>query len=159
MSNGVKIQMFIMKVKRLAQIMGVVLVAAWLTVSAACSTATTTATVAPASSATVQSPVATAAPGNTVTINLVTENMAFDTTTITVKAGSEVVVNMNNKDRIGHNLAVYTDQSASQVIFKGEIFGGPATRTFTFTAPSTPGTYFFRCDPHPSQMKGQFIVQ
>jgi plastocyanin len=146
-------------VKKFVQILGVVLVVAWLSVFTACSTATTTAAVAPASSTAVQSPVATAATGNTVTINLVTENMAFNTTTITVKAGSEVVVNMNNKDKIGHNLAVYTDQSASQVIFKGEIFGGPATRTFTFTAPSTPGTYFFRCDPHASQMKGQFIVQ
>jgi plastocyanin len=151
--------MRILMFRRFVPILGVVIVAACLTVSAACSTATTPSTAAPVSPASVQSPVVTAAPGNTVTINLVTENMAFDTSTITVKAGSEVVVNMNNKDRIGHNLAVYTDQSASQVIFKGEIFGGPATRTFTFAAPSTPGTYFFRCDPHASQMKGQFIVQ
>lgn len=36
---------------------------------------------------------------------------------------------------------------------------GPATTTYTFTAPSTPGTYFFRCDVHPTVMTGQFIVQ
>jgi len=33
-----------------------------------------------------------------------------------------------------------------------------ATTTYTFTAPSTPGTYFFRCDVHPETMTGQFIV-
>lgn len=52
-----------------------------------------------------------------------------------------------------------SDASASTTIFKGAIMTGPATTTYTFTAPSTPGTYFFRCDVHPTVMTGQFIVQ
>jgi plastocyanin len=58
-----------------------------------------------------------------------------------------------------HNFAAYTDQTANNVIFQGQIVTGPATATYNFTAPSTPGTYFFRCDIHPTQMTGQFIVQ
>ena len=80
--------------------------------------------------------------------------------TITVKAGSQVTVNFNNMDvGVPHNLAVYTNSSASTSIFVGQIITGPATATYTFTAPSTPGTYFFRCDVHPANMIGQFIVQ
>jgi plastocyanin len=60
---------------------------------------------------------------------------------------------------IPHNFAVYNNQSATTVIFRGDVVTGPGTKTYTFTAPATPGTYFFRCDVHPTQMTGQFIVQ
>jgi plastocyanin len=93
-------------------------------------------------------------------IDLTAQNIAFDKTTITVKVGSQVTINFNNKDSgMPHNLAVYTDQNATQTIFKGKLITGPATATYTFTAPANPGTYFFRCDVHPTQMTGQFIVQ
>jgi plastocyanin len=79
---------------------------------------------------------------------------------ITVKAGAQVTINFNNMDSgVPHNFAAYTDQSAATVIFKGDTVTGPGTKTYTFTAPTTPGTYFFRCDVHPTQMTGQFIVQ
>ncbi|WP_238320354.1 cupredoxin domain-containing protein [Methanoculleus bourgensis] len=101
-----------------------------------------------------------AAGGKTATVDLTAENIAFDTDTITVPAGAEVTVNFNNKDSgVPHNFAVYTDSSASQSIFKGDTVTGPATTTYTFTAPSEPGTYFFRCDVHPQQMTGDFVVQ
>jgi hypothetical protein len=59
-----------------------------------------------------------------------------------------------------HVLAVYTDSRAQQVIFRGQIITGPnASVTYRFTAPSQPGTYFFRCDVHPTIMMGQFVVQ
>jgi hypothetical protein len=58
-----------------------------------------------------------------------------------------------------HNLAFYTSKSASQVIHKGEPFPGIASRDETFTAPSTPGSYFFRCDVHPDTMTGTFLVR
>ncbi len=80
--------------------------------------------------------------------------------TITVKAGAPVTVNFNNKDSgIPHNFSVYTNSSATTAIFTGQIVTGPATTTYTFNAPSSPGTYFFRCDVHPTIMTGQFIVQ
>jgi len=98
--------------------------------------------------------------GNATVVNLTAENIAFDTDTITVPAGANVTVNFDNKDDgVPHNLAVYTDSSAAEKIFVGEIITGPATTNYTFTAPSEPGTYFFRCDVHPQQMTGDLIVE
>ncbi|MDK2916162.1 MAG: hypothetical protein PWR25_719 [Euryarchaeota archaeon] len=98
--------------------------------------------------------------GGATTIDLTAENIAFDTSTITVPAGAEVTVNFNNMDDgTPHNFAVYTDSSAAEEIFVGDTITGPDTTTYTFTAPEEPGTYFFRCDVHPQQMTGDFIVQ
>lgn len=95
-----------------------------------------------------------------VTIDLVAQNIAFNLKTITVPAGSQVTVNFINLDGdLPHTFSVYTDSSATTVIFKGDPIIGEATTTYSFTAPTTPGTYFFRCDIHPTQMTGQFIVQ
>ena len=106
------------------------------------------------------SPSATTPPGAASNIDLTAQNIAFDKTTITVKAGSQVTINFNNKDSgVPHNFALYTDSSAKQNIFRGDIVTGAGTAVYKFTAPSTPGTYFFRCDVHPTQMTGQFIVQ
>jgi plastocyanin len=99
-------------------------------------------------------------PSQTVTIDIVAKNIAFDKSTITVPAGAKVIVNFNNQDSgIPHNVSFYTDSSASTAIFVGQIITGPKTVTYTFTAPSTPGKYFFRCDVHPTVMVGTFIVQ
>jgi plastocyanin len=101
-----------------------------------------------------------AGPGGEVTVDLKAQNMAFDKSTITVPAGAKVTINFDNQDSgIPHNFALYTDSSAATVIFKGNIITGPANTTYSFTAPATPGNYFFRCDVHPTSMKGQFVVQ
>lgn len=60
---------------------------------------------------------------------------------------------------VPHNVAVYTEASASTPKFKGETVNAPGTTTYTFNAPGTPGTYFFRCDVNPTTMTGQFIAQ
>ena len=98
------------------------------------------------------------ATGQNVTISLTAQNMAFDKSTITVPAGASVTINFNNKDNIAHNFALYTNSSATTSIFVGKII--TATQTiYNFTAPSTPGNYFFRCDVHPTTMTGTFVVQ
>lgn len=96
---------------------------------------------------------------NNVVVNISAKNIAFNISTITVPAGAQVTVNFNNQDSgVQHNIAFYTDSSASNTIFKGPITTGLNMTTFSFTAPSTPETYFFRCDVHPSQMTGKFVV-
>ena len=109
----------------------------------------------------VQPPAPMPAPGpQTVTVNLTARNLAFNMSTITVPASAMVVVNFNNQDAgVPHNFAVYTNSSAQQVIFRGQIITGPGMTTYTFTAPSQPGTYFFRCDVHFTMMTGQFEVR
>ena len=115
---------------------------------------------------TLPAPVTTPAPttatapatGQSVTIDLAAKNLAFDKSTITVPAGAQVTINFNNQDAISHNFALYTDSSASKSIFVGQTISA-STTVYKFTAPTTPGTYFFRCDVHPSIMNGKFIVQ
>ena len=98
--------------------------------------------------------------GEPVAIALEARDMQFDTDILVAPAGATVTVAFENRDAgVQHNLAVYTDASAGTVIFKGPVVTGPGSATYTFTAPSTPGTYFFRCDLHPEQMTGSFVVQ
>jgi plastocyanin len=98
-------------------------------------------------------------PGPSVTIGLIAQGMAFDKSSITVQAGASVTLNFNNKDGgIPHNFALYTNSSTTTSIFVGQVIQGPATITYKFNAPATAGTYFFRCDIHPTSMTGSFIV-
>jgi plastocyanin len=95
-----------------------------------------------------------------VIIGIMARNMAFNTSTITVTAGSAVTINFNNQDSgIYHNIAIYADASANNSIFIGMPVIGRSTIAYSFTAPSSPGTYFFRDNAHPKNMTGQFIVR
>jgi len=90
-------------------------------------------------------------------LKVTANNFAFDRSIITVSAGSKVIIEFVNQDRVGHNMAFYTSPSLSMTLFQGEIISGPRSITYSFNAPATPGNYSFRCDPHPN-MNGQFIV-
>jgi outer membrane protein assembly factor BamB/plastocyanin len=97
--------------------------------------------------------------GNATMLNVTAEDFAFDTGTITVPAGAEVTILFSNQDQgIPHNIAVYDTAARTEQIFVGEFITGPAETTYTFTAPSEPGTYYFQCDAHPF-MNGDFIVE
>jgi plastocyanin len=125
---------------------------------AACSSAPAT-TSSPTSTSTPGTSTTTPAP-QSVTIDLVAKNFAFDKSTLTVPAGAQVTVNFDNQDSgVNHNFAVYTDSSAATSIFVGDIITGPKTTVYTFKAPTTKGNYFFRCDVHPTKMTGTFVVQ
>ena len=98
-------------------------------------------------------------PAGPVTIALTAENFAFDRSTIEAPAGAKVTINFENKDPgVQHNVAFYETSAAEDIIFKGDLVTGPGKATYTFTAPSEPGTYFFRCDSHATRMRGDFVV-
>jgi plastocyanin len=127
-------------------------------------TVTPTATLTPTPTTTVSpSPTGTITPSPTTGatgIDLVAQNLAFDTQTIMVPAGSQVTISFDNRDQgVPHNFSVYTNSNMTEMIFQGNIITGPALTTYNFNAPDTPGTYFFVCDVHPFTMNGQFIVQ
>jgi len=94
-----------------------------------------------------------------VVIELIAQNNSFNLDTITVPAGSEVNIEFNNMDEHFHNFAVYDSPDLVEEIFLGDYVDGPDTTTYTFTAPETPGTYFFRCEIFPTVMNGDFIVE
>ncbi|HEX8099721.1 MAG TPA: cupredoxin domain-containing protein [Actinomycetota bacterium] len=91
-------------------------------------------------------------------VPLEAKNISFVEKQLSVAAGGQVAVKFTNSDNgVPHNFAVYEDKSATKVLFRSDPFPGPATKTLTFKAPS-PGSYFFRCDIHPTQMSGTFVV-
>jgi hypothetical protein len=49
-------------------------------------------------------------------------------------------------------VAIYTDDSATESLFVGDLVDGPKTVTYDVPA-LDPGSYYFRCDVHP-QMNG-----
>jgi plastocyanin len=84
---------------------------------------------------------------------------AFSPTTLNVPASQPFsIVFANDDPGTSHNVAIYTNASASTVLFRGAFFTGAKTVVYRVGA-LPPGTYFFRCDVHPSQMKGTFEVR
>ena len=94
-----------------------------------------------------------------VRIRISADNIEFNKDELTVPAGAEVTLIFRNRESAPHNVAVYLSSDAEEVVFKGEVFSGPKTMRYRFTAPEEPGTYFFRCDVHPQAMTGDFIVE
>ena len=95
---------------------------------------------------------------NNVVVGISAMNIAFNTSTITVPAGANVTMKFDNQDaNVGHNVAVYETSAADKPIYVGDIITGPKMVVYNFTAPDKAGTYFFRCDVHPS-MNGKFVV-
>jgi plastocyanin len=86
----------------------------------------------------------------------------FDKDTLTAQSGATVTINVTNQDEgVPHSFSVYTDSSAAQPLAEGsvgDVCTGPCSYSLTFVAPE-PGVYFFRCDVHPTQMNGTFIVE
>ena len=71
---------------------------------------------------------------------------AFSPSTLDVTANKAFSLTLDNKDSAPHNVAIYTDSSASNKISAGEIVSSTTT---TQQVPSlAPGSYFFRCDVH-----------
>jgi len=93
---------------------------------------------------------------DTADVALTSVDLAFDTSTITVPAGEAFTLALVNQESMQHNVAIYTDSSASDDLFVGEFIG---ETTIVYDIPALePGEYFFRCDLHPG-MKGTLIVE
>ena len=84
-------------------------------------------------------------------------DVKFDKDCLAAPAGQALTIDFSNLDRgIPHNVAIYQDETATKMYFKGDLIDGPGKTTYS--VPALPeGKLFFRCDPHP-EMKGTFIV-
>ncbi|HXF71061.1 MAG TPA: cytochrome c oxidase subunit II [Actinomycetota bacterium] len=93
-------------------------------------------------------------------LRITAERIAFDRSCLAVPADTPVTLTLDNRDQgIPHNLSVARDEGFTDVVFSGEIFSGPGSRTYRL-GPLPAGTYFFRCDVHPvPAMSGTFIVE
>ena len=101
-------------------------------------------------------PSASAAPSTHLSITA--ENVKFDKKTLVAVAGHPVSLQFENQDAsVQHNVAIYRDKSAKESIFRGDIFNGVKTVTYSLPGQSV-GEYFFRCDTHPD-MNGAYSVR
>ena len=99
---------------------------------------------------------AAASPPTDADLVITAEAMEFDTSTITLAAGEETSIFFRNIDGQPHNVAIYTDDSASEPLWVGTTITDDA---ITETIPALEaGEYFFRCDLHPA-MAGTVVVE
>jgi plastocyanin len=124
-------------------------------------TATPKATASPAAT-----PKATATPGATATpaagatqIDIIADAFAFDKKTIEVTAGQSFTIKLDNKDTAVHNVHIYTQKGGTSIaVTDPQTVPAGSTGTLTTTI-TQPGTYYFQCDFHPSQMNGTLTVK
>ena len=88
---------------------------------------------------------------------VVAKDISFVQPQITVAAGKAFQLTLDNRDGAPHNVAIYTDSSASTEVSVGEIFSGPGQKTQSVPALAA-GTYFFRCDVH-QDMTGTIVAK
>jgi plastocyanin len=82
--------------------------------------------------------------------------IAFEQAKVSAPAGQAFQISFNNKDAgVPHNVKI-TDSNGNEV-FKGDIFSGADTRTYSVPALSA-GTYKFACSVH-ANMVGELDVQ
>ena len=71
-------------------------------------------------------------------------------------AGAAFELFFKNLDGAPHNVAIFTDSTASKSLYVGETISDAA---MTYDVPALePGTYFFRCDVHPD-MTGSIVAR
>ena len=99
-----------------------------------------------ACSSTAAQPPASAGPVDPNAPVIVAQGNAFSPATLDVTADKAFSLTLDNKDSAPHNVAIYTDSSASSSISVGEIVSSAkATQQVPALAA---GSYFFRCDVH-----------
>lgn len=86
---------------------------------------------------------------------IVAKDMKFAGGPVDVKAGTNFTLHFDNEDNAPHNVAIFTDSSASSPLSIGEVV--TAGKKDQIVAALNPGTYFFRCDVH-HDMTGTIVA-
>jgi len=100
-----------------------------------------------------------ASPDGVLTLDIAAKDLLFDVETLEAPAGEVFNIRLDNQDEgVLHNVSVYSDESADEVLFQGDIFAGLDAVTYKLPALDAQ-TYFFRCDVHPATMTGSLVVE
>lgn len=86
---------------------------------------------------------------------IVAADVEFDRAEIDIASGTPVALLFENRDALPHNVAIVG--ADGQPIYVGEIFSGPASKTYNLPS-LAPGHYTFRCDIHPLSMVGDVVA-
>jgi uncharacterized cupredoxin-like copper-binding protein len=110
----------------------------------------------------------------TATLAVDMQDFSFNPSTYTVPAGSEVTITLRNAGTQEHEWVLFeqdyqippggsfTDEAEGHILWEGEVEEPGGSETFTFTAPTEPGTYQVVCgiEGHFEEgMVGTFTVQ
>lgn len=112
-----------------------------------------------------QTPAVTPGDGNDVTpppggggtkVDIRTENFAFVPREVTVPAGEPVTFEFSNGDSVPHTFTLYLDEGFTQALSGGSATEANPEITVAFV---DPGKYYFRCEVHPSRMRGELTAR
>lgn len=106
------------------------------------------------------SPPAECSPSGTpgTTVSIVASNTKFDTNCLAAPGNQPFTLTYDNRDAVTHNIVFVESHTATDVMFRADIFTGPKTSTFSVPALS-PGNYAFHCEVHPKAMAGTLVVK
>ena len=88
---------------------------------------------------------------------VVVQGNAFDKTCVAVAANRAFTISFENKDTTAHGFTIAESETATTNLFQQAPVRGPQTVAMNVGA-LRPGTFFFKCQVHPNQMKGTFVV-
>ena len=92
------------------------------------------------------------------TISLSADHTAFSSAALDLTA-PETKIDFKNADTVPHNVHIFKGADATApTLFSGSITSAGSSATYDVTGLSA-GTYFFRCDIHPTQMTGTVTVK
>jgi plastocyanin len=91
-------------------------------------------------------------------VKIQAKGIKFTLPQFNLTANQPAVIDFHNGDSVPHNIAIYTNKDYTGLpFFQGGVVVGPASTEYQFTAPPA-GTYYFRCDIHPTVMTGTVVV-
>ena len=131
-------------------------------------TAATTARTAAATPATTSAANTPAAGGGAATsttgattLNVTAKDFSFDIDKDAIPSGGTINVVFKNEGNAPHTITFYTDEDYTQKVPDGDsdTVSGGESKNFTFTAPSSGDDVYYRCEIHPTQMKGELTLQ
>jgi plastocyanin len=86
------------------------------------------------------------------------QGTAFLQKTLDISGTSATITFKNDDAGVPHNMAIFQGSDATgKLVFRGDLVTGPGQAAYSVTFPG-PGTYFFHCDVHPTQMTGTITV-
>ena len=95
------------------------------------------------------------------TVDVVAQGIAFAQNCYAAPAGQAFTISFDNKDSaVPHNFDVLTAAGGTHLFgaTATQLTTGPGSATYKVSA-QKPGTYYFQCDVHPTQMFGTFVVK
>lgn len=91
-------------------------------------------------------------------LTITARDTTFDKDCLAAPASQAFTITVDNQDTLAHNIAVLESHTATDVLFRVQLFQGPDVTTMNVPA-LRPGTYAFHCEAHPARMSGTFIVR